>query len=128
MPLDLPKPCQAAPRKSEAFRKKDRIRKKKEFERVQSEGVRIHTPRFVIWVMKRGDDASSRLGVSVSRKVGSAVRRNRVKRVVREVFRRERARFPCGCDIVFVARPNACPITFQDLLSELIEHWFEKKG
>lgn len=48
----------------------------------------------------------SRLGLSVSRKVGGAVARNRVKRLLREAFRAVQAELPCGLDLVVVARPH----------------------
>jgi ribonuclease P protein component len=50
---------------------------------------------------------AGRLGITVSRKVGGAVVRNRVKRWVRDCFRRRRAEFPKGLDLVVVARPGA---------------------
>ena len=55
----------------------------------------------------RGDDAEPRLGLSVSRKVGGAVERNRVKRLIREAFREELPRLRPGYDVVVVARPDA---------------------
>jgi ribonuclease P protein component len=50
--------------------------------------------------------ADSRLGISVHRKVGNAVRRNRIKRIVRETFRLHREIFPQSSDIVFTVRPE----------------------
>ncbi len=52
-------------------------------------------------------DAGPRLGLSVSRRVGGAVERNRVKRVLREAFWEEAERLPAGSDYVVVARPDS---------------------
>jgi ribonuclease P protein component len=65
---------------------------------------------FVLLVADRRDgdaEAPARLGVTVSRRVGGAVVRTRVKRLLREWFRRHRSLFPKGKDIVVVARPAA---------------------
>jgi len=55
----------------------------------------------------------------VTKKVGSAVQRNRIKRVVREVFRRNRPLFPRSHDLVFIAKRSATDIDYGSLLSEL---------
>ena len=55
----------------------------------------------------RGGDEPARLGLSVSRKVGGAVERNTVKRMLREAFATEQERFPVGTDVVVIARPSA---------------------
>jgi ribonuclease P protein component len=61
----------------------------------------------VLYVFPRGDEAAPRLGLSVSRKVGGAVERNRVKRLLREAFATESRGLPEGTDAVVVARPDA---------------------
>ena len=48
----------------------------------------------------------NRLGISVHKKTGNAVRRNRIKRLIRELFRLNRGLFPPSCDIVFTVRPE----------------------
>ena len=57
----------------------------------------------------------------MTKKVGTAVQRNRIKRVVREVFRRNRQLFPAAHDLVFIAKRGATDIDYGSLLSEL-EH------
>lgn len=59
-----------------------------------------------------------RLGVTVTRKVGGAVARNRIKRWVREAFRRHQTRFAPGLDMVWVAKHNATQATFSDVVRD----------
>jgi ribonuclease P protein component len=76
----------------------------------------VHTPHFVILLVPH---AGQRLGVTVGRRVGTAARRNRVKRLVREVFRRNRQLFPPDCDIVLVARPGSERLDYATVKSEM---------
>ena len=89
-----------------------RLSRSAEFDRVFRHG-RSHAGRdLVLHVFSRAGDAGAetdapRLGLAVSRKVGGAVERNRVKRVLREAFAREGTRLPAGSDVVVIARPGA---------------------
>jgi ribonuclease P protein component len=87
----------------------ERIRKRAAFQAVQSRGRKLHTESFLVFVLPSQCDAP-RLGVTVSKKVGGAVQRNRVKRLVREAFRRRKALFPRGIDLVFIAKKSAISV------------------
>jgi ribonuclease P protein component len=92
-----------------ARRKRRRLSRSGEFERVYREG-RSHASRHLVvysFPRSEGDDADPRLGVSVGRKVGGAVERNRMKRLLREAFWATAADLRDGHDFVIVARPAA---------------------
>jgi ribonuclease P protein component len=94
-----------------------RLSRSADFDRVFRAG-RSHAGReLVLYVFPRGDAASPRLGLSVSRKVGGAVERNRVKRLLREAFAEESRRLPEGTDAVVVARPDAKALAERDGLA-----------
>jgi ribonuclease P protein component len=104
--------------KPQRFQRGDRLKKRYEFRRAQLSGRRIHTPHFLI-VVQPNALRNTRLGITVTKKVGSAVERNRIKRVVREVFRRNRELFPASHDLVFIAKRGSAGIDYGSLLSEL---------
>jgi ribonuclease P protein component len=84
-----------------------RLSRSADFDRVFRQG-RSHAGReLVLYVFPRGQSEVPRLGLSVSRKVGGAVQRNRVKRLLREAFALESSRLPAGTDAVVVARREA---------------------
>ncbi len=89
-------------------RKRRRLSRSGDFDRVYREGTSHATRHLVLYRFPRrdGDSADVRLGVSVSRKVGGAVERNRVKRALREAFWSLADELPADHDFVLVARPE----------------------
>jgi ribonuclease P protein component len=104
---------------------------------VQRGGRKHHTRYFLVFVAPTGSRSSSaakhedtgidgssrlpdpRLGVTVTRKVGKAVTRNRIKRLVREAFRRERSTLPAGLDMVWVAKRDAVATTYEAVVQDM---------
>jgi ribonuclease P protein component len=108
--------------RSETFGAADRVRRRGEYRQIQSRGLKVHSRRF-LWMVYPSlvESSGARLGIVVTKKIGSAVRRNRIKRVLREVFRRNRELFPSGSDLVVVAKKGLDPdaIGYHDVLDEI---------
>jgi ribonuclease P protein component len=83
-----------------------RLSRSAEFERVYRQGRSTANRHLVLYVFPNSAVGRPRLGLSVSRKVGGAVERNRVKRLLREAFAGAEAELSSGQDIVVVARPE----------------------
>jgi len=94
-------------------RRRRRLSRSAEFERVYRQGRSKANRYLVLYAFPReeGADDGPRLGLSVSRRVGGAVDRTRVKRVLREAFWQEAERLPGDSDYVVVARPDAKVLT-----------------
>ncbi len=100
---------------SECLRPQDRLKRRTDFRRVQGSAQRVHTRHFLV-VLAPG---LGRVGITITKKVGNAVERNRVKRLVREVFRRHRQWFPEGIDVVFIAKRGAPAVDFATVQEEV---------
>jgi ribonuclease P protein component len=116
--------------------KRRRLSRSAEFERVYRQGRSKGNRFLVLYAFPREDasDEGPRLGLSVGRRVGGAVDRTRVKRVLREAFWAEAPRLPGDADYVVVARPDARELAeregtpgVQRELGELVE-WMARKG
>lgn len=94
------------------FSRSDRLKQPREFNRLKQEGKRIAAGSLIANWMVRPPGSVSRLGVVTHRGVGSAVTRNRARRLMREVFRLNRHKFKQPVDLVLVARKSICGKTF----------------
>jgi ribonuclease P protein component len=110
--------------------KRRRLSRSAEFERVYRQGRSKGNRYLVLYAFPREEEGEDgpRLGLSVGRRVGGAVDRTRVKRVLREAFWEEALRLPAGSDYVVVARPDALGLADQQgtagirgALSELVD-------
>lgn len=102
----------------EVFPKTARLTKRSEFLDLFRKGRKVHTAHFVFFSKAR-DSGESRLGVTVSAKVGNAVVRNRLKRLLREFFRRHRRTLFSSRDVVIVAKKGAGNLSWVEVCEEL---------
>lgn len=112
--------AQEAPR-DERLRRTERLRKRFEYLAVQRSGRRFRTDLFIV-AWRDSPTPFTRVGVTASKKVGNAVARNRTKRCLREIFRRNKSLLPRATDIVFIANPRT-PAADYDALVGCFRLW-----
>ena len=101
------------------FDKSRRVRRRADFLEIQSGGRRVATASFVIVLRARGERPSgARLGVTVSRKTGTAVVRNRAKRLVREAFRATEQLWGPDIDVVVIVKQMPASLKLHDVVAE----------
>lgn len=108
----------------ESFPRRERLTKTHEYRDVYEHGHRVVGPAFICYVV-RHEGQGRKFGLAVSRKVGGAVTRNRVKRYIREVYRTSRKHLVDDIRMVVVARPASANLTFTEC-EEAIGRLFRK--
>lgn len=99
-------PIQPKPSKIRDFPPGARVRRRWEFNRIHRDGVRVRTPNFTVIGLRSLTQVRPRFGCAVSRKVGNAVVRNRLRRLMKEIFRLSAHELDLA-EVVVVVRPSA---------------------
>ena len=107
-----------AARTDQRFPRASRLTARRSFLQIYERGERVSGSYFVIFG-RRGETEASRLGITATRKLGPAVDRNRIKRVVREIFRRSVPTQP-PVDVVVNVRASALTTPFERLHADLL--------
>ena len=101
-----------------SFGKEEKLLRPQEFKRAMRKGENRGTDHFGVFILPNQSN-KRRLGITVSRKVGAATRRNRIKRLLREFFRLHKSCLPPSSDILFIAKPGADRVNYSELCEEL---------
>jgi ribonuclease P protein component len=105
------------------FPREHRLRSRAEFQRVRSQGTPSRGRLLMLGLLIPGPAPHPRLGVVTTRKVGGAVVRARLRRLIREIFRVHQPLFLRAFDCVVVPHPPAAQATFAALREELLYLW-----
>ena len=114
---------------SKSFPVSRRVRRRRDFLAIYAGGEKFHSRHFLLFFLHESG-APQRVGLAVSRKVGNAVARNRVKRLLREFFRTMKSSLP-GWQIVAVAKPGAADLDLALVSAQLdpvLRKFVERRG
>ncbi|MGE6523706.1 ribonuclease P protein component [Bacillus safensis] len=109
------------------MKKRNRLKKNEEFQKVFKKGQSMANRQFVIYQLDQPNQDELRLGLSVSKKIGNAVIRNRIKRLIRQVFLEEGHKLKQEKDYIVIARKSASELTFEETKKSL-QHLFRKSA
>ena len=114
----------------EKFPQAERLRKRIEFKRAEKNKVARLVTKHVVILVAPNDMPRVRIGLTASKKVGGAVVRNRAKRLLREIYRRNKYLFPQGHDYILIAKHGMADTGYHDLIEEIAKaigtHTWEK--
>lgn len=102
------------------FSRSERLRKSSDFDRVYSSGKRSTSSTLTV-IFDVSPAGATRVGLSVGRRIGKAVVRNRVKRLLREAFRLNKNRVKKGHDIILVARKGVEELNFREVEAQVMD-------
>jgi ribonuclease P protein component len=104
---------------SEQFPKANRVLRRADFRQAYEKGRKYQAKYFTAFVLTHADE-QPRLGITATRKMGNSVARNRARRLVREVFRKNKQLVPSGIDIIINVNSALSEALYQDLEGDII--------
>lgn len=96
-----------------------RLRKNNQFSFIYKKGERFHSEHFTLFALKSKYE-SYRIGFSISKKLGKANQRNKLKRRLKEISRRD-LKIPSFCNFVVLAKDGACELSFEEIKKEMLK-------
>lgn len=102
------------------MKKEYRVKKNKEFQEIFKKGKSFANRQFVVYSLKRPGQTHFRIGLSVSKKLGNAVKRNQIKRYIRQAFLELEEELQNEYDYIIIARKPAADMDFFDIKSSLV--------
>jgi len=100
--------------------KKLRLTNRADFTRVYRHGKSFANHQFVVYWFNKPEIERFRLGISASKKIGNAVVRNRMRRLIKEIVRKNEARIIDHVDMVFIVRKGAVQMSFQEMEKSIL--------
>jgi ribonuclease P protein component len=104
----------------------ERIKKSSNFRYVYSRGKSVSDRNLVLYIAKNGKSIN-KVGLSVSKKIGKSVTRNRIRRLIKEAYRLNKNSFKKGYDLVFIARISSAKASFFDI-EKSIKYLMSRSG
>lgn len=99
--------------------KKYRLRKNIEFKRVYNKGKNYWNRNLILYVRKNGLE-ETRLGITITKKIGNAVIRNKIRRRMKEIYRLNHERVKPSYDLIFIPKKNVVDLSYKELENSLI--------
>ena len=103
------------------------LKSQREIDEVLETGTRTVLGKYVVYFKKSATRLEAALAIQVPRRIGGAVRRNRIRRVIKEVCRTTFPRFQTGVEFVFIARSGAVSVGYHEAM-QILGGFFEKEG
>lgn len=102
------------------MKKENRLKKNDDFQLVFKRGKSVANRQFVLYFLKKEEQSTIRIGISVSKKLGNAVTRNRIKRYIREAMREIIPQLHQSYDLVIIARKPTVEMGLDEIKKSLL--------